>query len=249
MPHPALASTAHRPWPLPDRPWVLSMAWHDLLFLHWPVPAAALQAHLPPGLELETFAGSAWLGVVPFRMVRTRWRFLPPVPTAGTFDELNVRTYVRAGGRSGVWFFSLDAASRLAVEGARLGFGLPYFRARMACRVEHGNVEYRSERHDRRGPPAVFAAGWSQRGGGAVAAPGSLEQFLVERYALFAWRRGRLVCGEIAHAPWRLAPAEVRIDACDMGRILGLALPPAPVSALAAAALDVAAFAPRPAPA
>ena len=91
------------------------MGWHDLLFLHWRVPAASLRAHLPPELELETFDGDAWLGVVPFRMVDTRFRWLPRVPTAHTFPELNLRTYVRAGGRSGVWFWSLDETSRLAI--------------------------------------------------------------------------------------------------------------------------------------
>jgi uncharacterized protein YqjF (DUF2071 family) len=229
---------------LPDRPWVLAMAWHDLLFLHWPVPAAVLQRHLPPGLAVETFDGTAWLGVVPFRMVRTRWRWLPPLPTAATFPELNVRTYVRGAGRSGVWFFSLDAASRLAVEGARFGFGLPYFRARMSCRRVGAAIEYRSERQDRRGPPACFAAGWRTTGAPAVAVPGSLEQFLVERYALFAWRRGRLVCGEIAHPPWQLAPADVRIDAGDMTRLLDLPLSTSPASVLAAAPIDVVAFRP-----
>jgi uncharacterized protein YqjF (DUF2071 family) len=157
------------------------MEWHDLLFLHWPVDPARLAAQLPPGLELETFAGSAWLGVVPFRMVRTRWRWLPPLPTASTFAELNLRTYVRGAGRRGVWFFSLDAASRLAVEGARFGFGLPYFRAHMHCRRDGDAVEYASERVDRRGPLARFAASWRAVGPHATAAPGTLEHFLSER--------------------------------------------------------------------
>ena len=112
------------------------MDWVDLLFLHWPVDTAALRPHVPAELELETFDGAAWVGVVPFRMARTRARFAPPVPTARDFPELNVRTYVRRRGEGGVWFFSLDAASRMAVEVARRWFGLPYFRARMACEAQ-----------------------------------------------------------------------------------------------------------------
>lgn len=221
------------------------MGWHELLFLHWRVPAPALQAQLPRGVELETFDGSAWLGVVPFRMVDTRFRWLPHLPTAHTFPELNLRSYVRVGDRSGVWFWSLDAASRLVVEGARLGFGLPYLRARMQCERIGDEVRYRSERTDRRGPPATFVGRWRPAGPFEPAVVGSLEHWLCERYCLFAQRRGRLVIGEIAHPPWRLAKAEVHLDVCDMVRLVGVTLDEAPVSALVAAPLEVVAWSPR----
>ena len=118
-----------------DRPraWVMAMRWHDLLFAHWPIPAERLRALVPPQLELDTFAGSAWLGIVPFRMSRVRLRGLPPLPGAAAFPELNVRTYVRhRGERPGVWFFSLDADQPLAVEGARRLFHLNYQWAEMS---------------------------------------------------------------------------------------------------------------------
>lgn len=226
------------------------MDWQDLLFLHWPVAAAALQRHLPVGVEVETFDGLGWLGIVPFRMARTRFRWLPPLPSAHTFPELNVRTYVRAGGRSGVWFFSLDAASRLTVAGARATFGLPYLHARMRCERGGSRVQFASDRLDRRAPAATFGASWPLAGGAAVApAAGTLEHFLVERYCLFAVRRGRLVCGEIAHAPWRLSSVPVDLGACDMTRLLGLPLQEAPASTLAAEPLRVAAYRPLPWPA
>lgn len=222
------------------------MRWEDLLFLHWRVPAARLRAHLPPGLELETFDGAAWLGVVPFRMAATRWRWLPPVPGTHAFPELNVRTYVRANGRPGVWFFSLDATSVLAVAGARCTFGLPYFRARIGCGRAGAWHGYHSERTDRRGPPALFAAEWREVGPRTVARPGSLEHFLVERYCLWVARRGRLLVGDVAHLPWQLAPVELRLLGCEMTRGLGFATFGPPDSALAAAPLTVAAWSPRP---
>ncbi len=244
MAHPALLDASHRPWPLPRRPWVLTMDWRDLLFLHWPVAADQLQRHLPAGVEVETSAGSAWLGVVPFRMSRTRFRWLPPLPTAHTFPELNVRTYVRAGGRAGIWFFSLDAASHASVTGARLTFGLPYFDASMHCERLGDHVRFTSTRTDRRAPAAMFAANWHTTGPFTTPAPGTLEHFLVERYCLFAVRRGTLLCGEIAHAPWRLAPASVELQACEMTQLLGCKLAGPPVSALVAGPLRVAAFRP-----
>jgi uncharacterized protein len=244
MPHPGLAEIAHRPWPLPARAWALTMRWEELLFLHWRVPAARLRALLPAGVELELFDGAAWLGIVPFRMAATRLRWLPRLPAAHTFPELNVRTYVRVAGRPGVWFFSLDATSRPTITGARAWFGLPYYLARMQCDRVGPWLRYRSERRDRRGPPAHFAAEWQSAGTAAPAVPGSLEHFLCERYCLFAERRGRLVCGDVAHAPWQLAPIELRLVAADMTRLLGFGLMGEPESALAAKVLTVAAWPP-----
>lgn len=123
--------TDHRPWPLPDGPWAWRQSWHDLLFAHWPVAAAELRPLIPSALTVQEFAGRAWLGVVPFRMTGVTRRPLPPLPGLSAFPELNLRTYVELGGKPGVWFFSLDAASLLAVRIARLLFHLPYFHARM----------------------------------------------------------------------------------------------------------------------
>jgi uncharacterized protein len=101
--------------------WIMFMRWADLAFLHWPVPVETIRPLVAAALTIDTFEGVAWVGVVPFRMERTRAGLAPPVRTASTFPEINVRTYVRGGGRSGVWFFSLDAASRLAVWGGAGG--------------------------------------------------------------------------------------------------------------------------------
>src|SRR5579871_2480588 len=98
----------------------MAMQWHDLLFMHWPVPVDQLRPLIPPALAIETFDGMAWLGLVPFRMSGVRPRFVPALPWLSAFPELNVRTYVTSAGKPGVWFFSLDAANPLAVHGARL---------------------------------------------------------------------------------------------------------------------------------
>ena len=144
--HPALEQTAHRPWPLPQGRWAWRQSWRDLLFAHWPVDAAAVQSLLPPGLAVDEFDGATWLGIVPFRMAGVMRRPLPDLPWVSAFPELNVRVYVTAGGRPGVWFLSLDATNALAVGAARLLFHLPYYRAAMSVVAEGEGVGYRCER-------------------------------------------------------------------------------------------------------
>ena len=107
---------SHRPWPMPDRPWVMTQTWHDLLFAHWPIDPHEMRPKVPPEFELDLFGGMAWIGIVPFYMTNVAPRGIPSLPWVSEFPELNVRTYVHRGGRDpGVWFFSLDATSLLAV--------------------------------------------------------------------------------------------------------------------------------------
>jgi len=220
-----LQETAHRPWPMPDGPWVMAQSWHDLLFAHWPVDVAALHPFLPSKLRIDTFEGRAWLAVVPFRMTGVRMRGAPVVPWLSAFPELNVRTYVTFGGKPGVWFFSLDAGNSVAVAIARAWFHLPYFRARMNCAEREGWIYYQSER-THRGAPAGLLEG-RYRPLGEVFRPqhGTLEHFLTERYCLYTtnWR-GQIIRGEIHHPPWPLQRAEAEFAGNSMTASLGIAL-------------------------
>ena len=213
-----LEETSHRPWPMPARPWTMRMIWSDLLFAHWAVDPALVRPYVPPGLELDCWQGEAWLGVVPFAMRGIRLRGVPPVPGTSAFLELNLRTYVTDGRRPGVYFFSLDAASRAAVRAARLGFHLPYFDARMSLRRgPQGWLYYSSERTHRGAAPGRFLGRYRPVGEPARAVPGSLEHWLTERYCLYAVDRGRRVWrGEIHHEPWPLHPAELELMQMDL---------------------------------
>lgn len=223
MQTPDLETTAHRPWRLPIGRWTWQQAWYDLLFAHWPVDSAVLRPLVPAELEIDTHDGQAWIGVVPFRM-RIQRRGLPGIPTARHFPELNVRTYVKHQGKPGVWFFSLDASSLLAVWGARMFFHLPYFHAQMSVRRDGEWIDYTSVR---RGPqPARFAARYRPVVPVGLAEHGSLEHWLTERYCLFARsRKGIWWCGDIHHAPWPLQAAEAEIRENLMLAPLGLPRP------------------------
>ncbi|HET8652023.1 MAG TPA: DUF2071 domain-containing protein [Gaiellaceae bacterium] len=210
--HASLETTAHRPWPLPDEPWIMGQTWDDLLFAHWRAPADALHRHLPAGLELDLFQDEAWLGITPFRVTGLRARGLPPVPFLSSFLELNTRTYVTDGEKSGIWFFSLDASSELAVLAARHGYKLPYFRADIRAEPTGGGIAYAARRRDPRGAPASFRARYRPSEDVLDADPASLVWFLTERYCLYAVEDGRLKRAEIHHEPWPLWPAEAEIE-------------------------------------
>ncbi len=230
--------------PAGSRPWMLRMTWEHLLFAHWPVDAAAVAAKLPAGLEVDTFDGRAWLGVVPFLMSGVRVRGLPPLPTARRFPELNVRTYVRCRGASGVWFFSLDAASSAVVIGARASFALPYFRAEMTCEEHDGAVRYESRRLD--GTGARFAASYRPTSPVRGAPAGSLERWLTARFALFSARAGgTLLRGDIEHEDWPLQDAEAEIEVETVSRAAGFEPPRAAPLLHFARRVDVLALAPR----
>src|SRR3954467_8352606 len=115
----SLRHLAHRPWALPDARWVMAHSWVDLLFCHWPVDEAQLRPHVPASLPLDRFDGRAWLSITPFEVQGTRPRGAVPPPVLSRFPELNVRPSVVRGGRPGFWFFTLGAASALAVAAAR----------------------------------------------------------------------------------------------------------------------------------
>ncbi|MBM3973143.1 MAG: DUF2071 domain-containing protein [Planctomycetes bacterium] len=221
--------------------------WRDLVFVHWAVDPAVVAPLLPPELEPDTFDGAAYVALVPFLMTGIRFVGLPPIPGTSRTLETNVRTYVRRRGTAreaipAVWFASLEAESTLAVLAARWGFGLPYFRATM--QYEHATASdaagralaTRKATSERRWPrpaparslvDAVFAADAPF----AAASPGTLEHFLVERYALYARRGGRLLYAEVRHAPYRIRAGALR--AVDPGLVVAAGVPAAALAGTA----------------
>jgi len=211
----------------PDGPPQGFHKWRTLLFMHWEIDAAALRALVPAQLEIDTYEGRAFVGLVPFTMLGIRpTRFLPAMPGVSAFHETNVRTYVHFEGRDlGVWFFSLDAANSLAVRAARRFWHLPYFRAEMRIDARRGDraidavndavdtgahVAYRSERLWPEPLPAKIDLAYSIGEDAGPSVPGSLQHFLAERYFLYSQKRsGTIMRGRVHHAPYPLRRARV----------------------------------------
>ena len=204
----------------------MRQTWNDLLFAHWPLPAEVLAQKIPTPLELDLFEGKAWLAVTPFHMSGIRARALPPLPGTSAFPELNVRTYVRFKDKPGVFFFSLDAASQLAVWGARAAFRLPYFFADMEVRLNGARVRYHSRRQD---GEAELKARYGPTSEARLREKGAAEHFLTERYCLYTADRGRLWRAEIHHVPWPLQDASAEFETNTIAAASGIEVlgPPA----------------------
>ncbi|WP_426490483.1 YqjF family protein [Hymenobacter sp. 102] len=238
---------AYSPASVPPRWSLMRQRWSNLLFAHWPMPPAVLRPYLPERLELDLFAGQAWLGVVPFTMSHIRPLGLPAVPGLSALHELNVRTYARLNGVPGVWFLSLDATQPLGVWAARTLFHLPYLHARMQL-TRQGNALHATATRTHRGQaPATFAATWTPGAELPLAQPGSLTYFLTERYHLYTAghtvRPGQhdaaLWRGRLWHEPWQLREATLQHWESTLVESHGLPTPQGPPLLHAANALDV----------
>jgi uncharacterized protein len=204
---------------------IMHQTWDQLLFLHWPLPPESLRALIPTRLALDTFEDRAWIALTPFTMWGIRPPFLPAIPWLSASHELNVRTYVHLDGVPGVWFFSLDASNLLAVLGARVGFHLPYFQARMTLKEEKATIRFTSRRTHWGASPATCEVVWTRGEPLPEVKPGTLDFFLLERYCLYAARGDRLYRARIAHRPWPLCKATLAGFSSTMLASHGLSAP------------------------
>ena len=184
---------------------VMVQHWTDLVFLHWRYPAEIVQTLLPKGVEVEQFDGSAWVGLIPFHMNDLGFPGLHPLPYVGSFPEVNVRTYVRCGDYSGVWFFSLDINKALPTLIARTVYEIPY------C--------YGSVSHTKVGNfvTTTVARTWPRPSAESSIVvetdkpiDGDLERFLTARWGLIAKsKRNKFLWGQVHHPPWQLYNANL----------------------------------------
>jgi uncharacterized protein len=188
---------------------VMYQTWSDLLFLHWEWDPEEIQATLPPGIYVDTFGARAYVAVTPFRMLDVRASFLPRIPGASDFLELNVRTYVHdREGRPGVWFYSLDLNHGLGVLLAKSFYSLPYHSATMHAVEKAGLIQFVCHRQTAREPSTIY---YRKETKSVPAPPGSLAHFLAERYLLYSYspRTQKLYTARVHHAPWELFQAHL----------------------------------------
>jgi uncharacterized protein len=206
----------------------MSQTWEHLLFAHWPVPAETLRRFVPLPLEVDTFDGTAWIGVIPFEMSEIRLRFLPVIPYTVPFSEINVRTYVKADGKPAVFFLTLDASNLIALRAARWWYHLPYHHAGMTIKQTTEGIYFRSER---KGAAQRFEGMYRPDSEPFTARQGTIEHWLTERYRFYCSCRltRRIYGGDIYHEPWWLQAAQAVIRDNTMTDLYGVEMPTAPV--------------------
>lgn len=202
---------------------VMRMWWRNLTYVHWPIEPADVQRRLPDGLEVDTWDGRAWVGLIPFEMEVQ----LPggiPIPVQGSFPETNVRTYVLGpDGTPGVWFHSLEAGRLPATAVARLTYGLPYFWADMEVESQGSRWSYRSSRRWP-GPKGASSRIEAEVGPSIpIAEQSDFERYLTARWGLFSTFARRLVYAPVVHDPWPLHRAELTHLDDDLVAAAGLA--------------------------
>lgn len=205
-------------------PWVLFMTWRDLLFASWRVPMDVIRAKVPPELEIDTFQGDAWVSMVPMAVTGMHFRGVPEIPGLTSLRELNLRTYVKRGNKGGVYFLSIECPAVASDWMANHFFGVPYLEANIATYNDGATYQYASERTQPNAPPAAFFGTFEPVGEAAGPAPGSLEQWLVERYCLYFVKNGTVYRGDIHHADWELQSADAQIAVNTIPKASGLDL-------------------------
>jgi uncharacterized protein YqjF (DUF2071 family) len=204
---------------------VMHQRWEDLLFLHWPIPADLIRPLVPAELELDLFENQSWISVTPLHLTDVRMSSMPAVPGTSDFHELNVRTYVLRQGVPGIWFFSLDASKLLPILGARILYGLPYYKARIRFARAFPDFGFSSSRTG--SETARLSVTWKVGRRLRDPATSSLAFFLVERYSLFTVSGKAVYQTRIYHHPYILEEAIVTLKHSSMIDQLGI---PEPVS-------------------
>lgn len=202
----------HRPWPIITENWIMRQSWSNVLFTHWPISAELLRPHIPRSLKIDTFDGTAWLGVVVFGMEGIYLRGLSALSVTPKFAEVNVRTYVQWKGKPGVYFLSLDVGDLASLMIARRWYRLPYKAARISSHNESQTFSCQSQRKGQAKFPIGFQAEYIPLSEVYFSKKEMFDHWLTERYCFFsADKRGNIYCGEIHHQPWPLQKVEIEI--------------------------------------
>jgi len=200
--------TDHLPFLMPERSHSFMQQWHHVSFLHWEVDPVLIAPYIPEGLELDTFEEKAYIGTIPFMMTGIRPRLAVSVPSISTFPEFNIRTYVKQRGKAGVFFITLDAQSRNTCLYAPYAYGLPYRYAKSRLDVNGNTYSWKSNRVD---GGQEFIGSCIGKGEAIKAEPGSLDEFLFQRYCLYTLHKKKLSIGYTCHEPWTIRKGDADI--------------------------------------
>lgn len=204
---------AHRSSPLPSKNWVMKHTWSNLLFLHWPIHPSKLRPYIPSPLQIDTYDGFAWLGVVVFVIEGIYLRGLSNISLVPIIQEVNVRTYVRYGEKTGVYFLSLDANHWSTYTIAKHWYRLFYHPAKISIQDKENIFHIESIRKGKAETPIMLKGMYTPLAAEYIPKVGMVDHWVTERYCLYSTRNGKdIYCAKIHHRPWVLQQAEFEIE-------------------------------------
>lgn len=235
-----LNKTDHRPIALPQSKWIMSQAWSNVLFAHWPIKPDIILPYIPKRLELELWEGQAWITLSPFQVEKLRIRGLQKFPYVSPFYELNLRTYVTYNGKQGIYPLSLDASNRLVVELSRL-VNLPYLNSEITMNNRKDKTYVNCFRKDRRQRAVHFSGSYSPASDEVFhASPEEQLYWLTERYSLYTANKSEhIYTMDIHHLPWPLQKGELEILTNTIPETIGIHLNDKPPIVTYTKSLDV----------
>lgn len=204
-----LSKTKHRPWPIPSKEWKFYQEWNDAIFLHYQVDLNVLKKFVPTELEIDLFEGVAWVSIVAFTMEKIRPKYLPAFPPVSNFDEINIRTYVKSNGKTGVYFLSIEGGKQISCNIAKGISELPYRYStihRKNDTYKSHNTLYGDRLH------IAYTVGDSNKN------KSNLDRWLTERYALFQDAGEAINEFEIHHVEWPINEIEIHQLEVDYSR-------------------------------
>ncbi|MGJ8685730.1 MAG: YqjF family protein [Nonlabens sp.] len=195
-----LKITEHRPWELPAQRWKYYQEWNRAIFMHWQVELEDLKEFVPQDLEIDLFDGKPWISVVAFTMEKIRPRNLPAFAPISNFHEINIRTYVKYNGKTGVYFLSMEGGKKWSCRIAKSLSQLPY----RYSKIRHSNNHYTSKN-------AAFNDELDIKYsiGKTITDKSKLDKWLTERYALFQDTETTINEFEIHHQEWPMNEIEI----------------------------------------
>ena len=195
-----LKNQSHRPWKIPSGSWKYYQEWNNAVFLHYQVELKNLQAFVPDELEIELFNSKPWVSIVAFTMEKIRPKILPSFNPISNFDEINIRTYVKANNKSGVYFLSIEAGKVISCKIAQLLSKLPYRHSYIERKIGHFN-SFNKKYNDKLNLEYTIKQEKQNRN--------DLDLWLTERYALFHNYKNTIIEFNIHHLMWPLKEIQI----------------------------------------
>lgn len=190
--------------------------WHDVLFMHWPVPYEILRPYIPQPFSLETYDEQAWITIILFQAKNSRFRAMPNIMSYPPFLQMNTRTYIQFDGKPGIYFLSVDVNHLLVQVASKRLLQLPYELANMDIKRDRDHISFKSNRINSGYLLSHITANYRPLSQQVHHPQGTLSHWLTERYCFWLIKGTKIIKGPLSHEPWELDKVTVTLGKKDI---------------------------------